>query len=167
KSGNAEGATVTVSPLGGITVRIGTTPQGQGHRTVCAQVAADELGVAPEDVDVLADVDTSTSAWTVASGNYSSRFAGVGAGAVQAAARKVAEKATAIRAHLGEPELSLRRVAGVAHWHPDALPEGMEPGLHATAFYAAPNLAAPDDLDRVVSSAAHGFLVDVAVVEVE
>ena len=167
KSGNAEGATVTVSPLGGITVRVGTTPQGQGHRTVCAQVAADELGVVPEDIDVLADLDTSTSAWTVASGNYSSRFAGVGAGAVQAAARKVAEKATAIRAHLGEPELSLRRVAGVAHWHPDALPEGMEPGLHATAFYAAPNLAAPDDLDRVVSSAAHGFLVDVAVVEVE
>ncbi|HEX2504730.1 MAG TPA: xanthine dehydrogenase family protein molybdopterin-binding subunit, partial [Gaiellaceae bacterium] len=38
KSGNAEGATVIVSPLGGITVRIGTTPQGQGHRTVCAQV---------------------------------------------------------------------------------------------------------------------------------
>jgi 2-furoyl-CoA dehydrogenase large subunit len=167
KSGNAEGATVSVSPLGGITVRVGTTPQGQGHRTVCAQVVADELGVEPAEVEVLAEVDTSLSAWTVASGNYSSRFAGVGAGAVQAAARKLAAKAEAIRAHLGDPDLSLRRVSGVAHWHPDALPEGMEPGLHATAFYAAPNLAPPDDLDRVASSAAHGFLCDVAVVEID
>ena len=41
KSGNAEGCTISISALGGITVRIGTTPQGQGHRTVCAQVVAD------------------------------------------------------------------------------------------------------------------------------
>jgi 2-furoyl-CoA dehydrogenase large subunit len=167
KSGNAEGATVAVSPLGGITVRLGTTPQGQGHRTVCAQIVADELGVEPADVEVLAELDTSVSAWTVASGNYSSRFSGVGAGAVQAAARKLGEKLAAIREHLGDPELSLRRVAGVAHWHPDSLPEGMEPGLHATAFYAAPHLAPPDDLDRVASSAAHGFICDVAFVEVD
>ena len=167
KSGNAEGATVSVSPLGGVTARVGTTPQGQGHRTVCAQVVADELGVDPATVEVLAEVDTSSSPWTVSSGNYSSRFAGVGAGAVQAAARKVAAKVTAIREHLDDPDLSLRRVAGVAHWHPDSLPDGMEPGLHATAFYAAPNLSAPDDLDRVASSAAHGFVCDVAVVEVD
>jgi 2-furoyl-CoA dehydrogenase large subunit len=36
-----------------------------------------------------------------------------------------------------------------------------------TAYYAAPNLSPPDDDDRVASSAAHGFVVDVAVVEVE
>ena len=34
KSGNAEGASVAIDPLGGITVRLATTPQGQGHRTV-------------------------------------------------------------------------------------------------------------------------------------
>ena len=43
----------------------------------------------------------------------------------------------------------------------------MEPGLHGRAFYAAPNLEPPDDEDRVASSAAHGFVVDVAVVEVD
>jgi 2-furoyl-CoA dehydrogenase large subunit len=43
----------------------------------------------------------------------------------------------------------------------------MEPGLAATAFWAAPNLDPPDDEDRVASSAAHGFLVDIAVVEVD
>jgi len=167
KSGNAEAATVSVSPLGGVTVRIGTTPQGQGHRTVCAQIVADALGVRPEDVEVLTELDTSTSAWTVASGNYSSRFSGVGAGAVHLAAAKVAAKVAAIRDHLGDESLSLRRVAGVAHWNPDALPTGMEPGLHETAFFAAPNLAPPDEDDHVSSSAAHGFVADVAVVEVD
>jgi 2-furoyl-CoA dehydrogenase large subunit len=184
KSGNAEGATVAVSPLGGITVRMATTPQGQGHKTVAAQVVADALGVDPGDVDVLSELDTSTDAWTVASGNYSSRFSGVGAGAVLLAAEKVAAKLRAIAASTlgcaadevalregkawnGEESVSLRRLAGIAHWHPDALPPGVEPGLHETAYYAAPNLAAPDDDDRVASSAAHGFLVDVAVVEVD
>src|SRR5204862_5714051 len=52
KSGNAEGATAMVNPLGGVTVRISTTPQGQGHRTVAAQVVADTIGVEPADVDV-------------------------------------------------------------------------------------------------------------------
>ena len=184
KSGNAEGATVSISPLGGVTVRVGTTPQGQGHRTVCAQVAADALGLDPGDIDVATELDTSTSAWTVASGNYSSRFSGVGAGAVHLASLKVAAKLRTIAAaQLGcdpaEVELregtaqyagesvGLRRLAGIAHWHPESLPAGLEPGLHETAFYGAPNLAAPDADDRVASSAAHGFIVDVAVVEVD
>jgi 2-furoyl-CoA dehydrogenase large subunit len=167
KSGNAEGATVAISPLGGITVMIGTTPQGQGHATVAAQVAAEALGVKPEEIEVLTSVDTSTSAWTVSSGNYSSRFSGVGSGAVHLAAQKLAAKIAAIRAHAGDESMSLRRVAGIAHWHTEALPPGMEPGLHETAFCAAPNLNAPDESDRVAASAAHGFIVDVAVVEVD
>jgi 2-furoyl-CoA dehydrogenase large subunit len=184
KSGNAEGATVIVSPPGGITVRIGTTPQGQGHRTVCAQVVADALGVRPGDVDVLTEMDTSTSPWSVASGNYSSRFSGVGAAAVHLAALKVAGKLRTIaaaelgcqpedvelrdgRAWHGEESLSVRRLAGIAHWNPEALPPGLEPGLHETAFAEAPHLAPPDGEDRVASSAAHGFIADVAVVEVD
>jgi 2-furoyl-CoA dehydrogenase large subunit len=167
KSGNAEGALISIDPLGGITARLGTTPQGQGHRTVVAQVVADELGVSPDQVDVLSEMDTATVPWTVASGNYSSRFSGVGVGAARAAARKLADKIAAIREHLDQPEASLRRIAGTAHWNPESLPAGMEPGLTATAFWAAPNLEPPDAEDRVASSAAHGFIVDVAVVEVE
>jgi 2-furoyl-CoA dehydrogenase large subunit len=184
KSGNAEGATVSINPLGGIVVRLSTTPQGQGHRTVAAQVAADVLGVSPGDVDVLTAADTSATPWTVASGSYSSRFSGVGAGAVHKAATRVAAKLRAIAAPqlacaAEEIELrdgkawgngesvSLRRLAGSAHWNPDGLPPGVEPGLHETAFDAAPNLEPPDADDRVASSAAHGFLADLAVVEVE
>jgi 2-furoyl-CoA dehydrogenase large subunit len=167
KSGNAEGCTIAISPLGGITVRLTTTPQGQGHRTVVAQIVADRLGVEPEGVSLLTDSDTSTSPWTVSSGAYSSRFSGVGAGAVALAADRLAGKVAAIREHLGDDAASLRRIAGTVHWNPESLPPGLDPGLTVTAYYAAPNLFPPDEEDRVASSAAHGFVVDVAVVEVD
>ncbi|MFN8221947.1 MAG: xanthine dehydrogenase family protein molybdopterin-binding subunit [Gaiellales bacterium] len=167
KSGNSEAASITISPAGGISVRLATTPQGQGHRTVCAQVVADELGCDPGEVEVLSEMDTQTVPWTVASGNYSSRFSGVAVGAVRDAARTLRTKADAIRAHLGEPTASLRRVAGTAYWNPESLPGGIEPGLAAVAFYAAPGLDPPDGDDRVASSAAHGLIVDVCTVEVD
>ena len=130
-------------------MRLSTTPQGQGHRTVAAQIVADRLGCGIEDVEVLSELDTSVNAWSVASGNYSSRFSGVGAGAVAPAADRLAAKIAAIREHVGE-DVSLRRVAGVCHWNPESLPEGMEPGLAVTAFFAAPYLEPPDADDRVV-----------------
>jgi 2-furoyl-CoA dehydrogenase large subunit len=167
KSGNAEGASIAIDPHGGITVRLASTPQGQGHRTVCAQVVADVLGCAPEAVTVMSEMDTASVPWTVASGNYSSRFSGVAVGAVQAAALKLRAKIDAIRAHAGDESLSLRRVAGMAHWNPEGLPDGEEPGLAAVAFWAPPTLDPPDAEDRVASSAAHGFIVDICAVEVD
>jgi 2-furoyl-CoA dehydrogenase large subunit len=166
KSGNAEGCIITIDPLGGISVRLSTTPQGQGHRTVAAQIVADRLGVSPEDVRVVVELDTATNAWSVASGAYSSRFSAMGAGAVAAATDKIAAKLAAIREHVGE-DISVRRAAGMCHWNPESLPEGMEAGLSAMAFYSAPGLDPPDEADRVASSAAHGFVVDVVVVEVD
>ena len=187
KSGNAEGATVAMNPLGGVTVRLSTVPQGQGHRTVAAQVAADVLGLVPADVEVQSEMDTHVNAWTVSSGNYSSRFAGIGAAAVAEATRQLAEKLRHIAGELlecapadvelrdgrarvvGQPDrgVSLRRLAGAAHWNPESLPDGVEPGLAVTTFVSAPNLDPPDDADEVATSAAHGFVVDVAVVEVD
>ena len=187
KSGNSETATVLVGPAGGITVRIGSTPQGQGHATVCAQIVADCLGVHPEDVQVITELDTHTFPWTVSSGNYSSRFSGVVVGSVLRAAEGVADKVRAIAASelecdpadielhdgravvRGSPEhsVSLRRIAGKAHWNPEALPSGMESGLHATGVYSSPNLDPPGADDRVSASAAHAFFVDIAVVEVD
>lgn len=187
KSGNAEGATLAMNPLGGVTVRLSTVPQGQGHRTVAAQVTADALGLSPGDVEVQSEMDTHVNAWTVSSGNYSSRFAGIGAAAVAEAAERLAGKLRRIAGDVlecapadvelrdgqarvvGQPDrgVSLRRLAGAAHWNPESLPEGLEPGLAVTAFVSAPNLDPPNEADEVASSAAHGFVVDVAVVEVE
>ncbi len=167
KSGNAEGAAIAIDPLGGITVRLATTPQGQGHRTVCAQVVADVLGCEPQDVTVLSETDTATTPWTVASGNYSSRFSGVAVGAVRAAAVKLRARIDAVRFHAGDEHLSLRRVAGMAHWNPEGLPDGMEAGLSAVAYWSAPNLDPPGADDTVASSAAHGMIVDVCAVEID
>jgi len=187
KSGNAEGATLAMNPLGGVTVRLSTVPQGQGHRTVAAQVTADALGLSPGEVEVQSEMDTHVNAWTVSSGNYSSRFAGIGAAAVAEAAERLAGKLRRIAGDVlecapadvelrdgqarvvGQPDrgVSLRRLAGAAHWNPESLPEGLEPGLAVTAFVSAPNLDPPNEADEVASSAAHGFVVDVAVVEVE
>jgi 2-furoyl-CoA dehydrogenase large subunit len=186
KSGNAEGATLTISPLGGISVQLSTTPQGQGHATVVAQVVADVLGVEPAEVTVVTETDTSLSAWTIASGNYSSRFSGVGVGAVLGAAGEVADKLRLIAAQeldaepgdvvlrdggaqlRDDPEarVSLRRVAGMAHWNPDGLPGEMVPGLAATVFYSAPEIP-PAAEDRIAASGENGFVIDVAVVEID
>jgi 2-furoyl-CoA dehydrogenase large subunit len=187
KSGNTEGATIAMSPTGGVVVQISTTPQGQGHRTVASQVVADRLGLEPGDIEVVSVLDTHVNAWSIASGNYSSRFAGIGSAAIAKAATELAEAIKTLAADelecsvedvelrggkavvKGAPDaaVSLRRIAGRAHWNPESLPAGVSPGLRFTSFVSAPNLAAAADDDTIASSAAHGFVADVAVVEVD
>ena len=186
KSGSAEGVTIAMGPHGGVTLRITTTPQGQGHRTVAAQVAADVLGLAPEQIDVRTDADTAANPWTVSSGNYSSRFAAMGASAVHLAATRLAERLRALAAPLlecgaDEVELaggaarvrddparsvSVRRLAGASHWHPSDLTGLAAEGLALTVTYTLP-IAPPDEDDRVNSSACYGFVADVCVVEID
>ena len=186
KSGNAEGVTIAMGPHGGVTLRITTTPQGQGHRTVAAQVAADELGLEPEQIDVRTDADTAANPWTVSSGNYSSRFATMGASAVQLAASRLADRLRALAAPVlgcaaGEIELAagtarvrgdegrsvpIRRLAGASHWHPSNLSGEAAEGLALTVTYTLP-ISPPGDDDRVNSSACYGFIADVCVVEID
>ena len=80
KSGAADWAQVRVSSSGKVVVTMGTAPQGQGHETAVAQVVADELGLTPDDVATVDAFDSHTSVWSVSSGSYSSRFAGIAAG---------------------------------------------------------------------------------------
>jgi xanthine dehydrogenase molybdopterin-binding subunit B len=152
-----------------------------------AQVVADALGVEPAEITVATETDTSLSAWTIASGNYSSRFSGVGVGAVLSAAENLADKLLAIAGQqLGaepdevelrdggaqlrddpEARVPLRRLAGMAHWNPEGLPANMTPGLAATAFYSAPELPPASEDDQISASGENGFVVDIAVVEVD
>lgn len=186
KDGNAETVAISMDPGGGVSVSFTSTPQGQGHRTVAAGIVADGLGVRPEDVIVHPGADTSARAFTVSSGNYSSRFAVTVAGAVHGAALQLAERVRAVAADMlecapqdvelaggsarvvGTPDrsVSLRRVAGAAHWDPAGLPDGVD-GLSLTTTFSVPGLDAPAPDDTVNSSAAYGFLADVAVVEVD
>ncbi|PRX25014.1 xanthine dehydrogenase molybdenum binding subunit apoprotein [Paraburkholderia sp. BL18I3N2] len=188
KSGAIASATVSVDLLGGVVVTIASTPAGQGHMTVCAQVVADVLGVSPQDVVVNVEFDTHKDAWSVAAGNYSSRFAGAVAGTVHLAAVRVRDKiARIVSKQMGCAPDDIRfeegrifargaedraqpfgRVAANApHWAPALLPEGEEPGLRETVFWNPPNMAAPDENDRVNTSAAYGFAFDMCGVEVD
>ncbi len=49
-------------------------------------------GFAPDDIDVVTDIDTLTSAWSIASGNYSNRFASIVVDAIAKSAEQVAHK---------------------------------------------------------------------------
>ena len=187
KNGALATATVTIDALGGITVVVASAPQGQGHMTVLAQVVADVFGLEPEAITVNTDVDTQKDAWSVASGNYSSRFAGAVAGSAHLAAVRLRTKLAQIAAvQLGcvaadvvfsrgkvfarqSPERAapFARVASSAHWAPALLPSGMEPGLRETVFWTPEVLAAPDDRDRINTSAAYGFLFDICAVEID
>ena len=187
KDGAAACATVAVDPLGSITVQADSVPQGQGHRTVLAQVVADALGAAVDDVTVNVEFDTQKDPWSIAAGNYSSRFSGAVAGAAHLAAMKLRDRLARIAstglnvppetlefadgrifaAGNRENAIPLRRAAGIAHWSPGSLPADAEPGLRETVFWSMPGLAPPDDDDRVNSSGAYGFIFDMCAVEVD
>jgi 2-furoyl-CoA dehydrogenase large subunit len=187
KNGAIAAATVSIDPLGGINVVIASAPAGQGHRTVCTQVAADVFGINPDEVAVNVEFDTQKDAWSVAAGNYSSRFAGAVAGTVHLACCKLRDKLAHIAApQLGctpqdvvfaggkvyakqnpEKQLVFSRMAASPHWAPGLLPEGVEPGMRETAFWTAESLQAPDEQDRVNTSAAYGFALDICAVEVD
>ena len=62
KDGAAASATVSIDPAGSITVLVASVPQGQGHRTVLAQVVAEALGVELDDITVNVEHDSGTFA---------------------------------------------------------------------------------------------------------
>jgi 2-furoyl-CoA dehydrogenase large subunit len=187
KNGAIASATLSVDALGSVSAVIDSIPQGQGHMTVAAQVVADVLGLKPSDIAVNAELDTQKDAWSIAAGNYSSRFSGAVAGTLHLAAIKVRDKLAQVAAHMlgaepGEivfaegkvyarsrPEKALpfNRVAGGTHWSPATLPDGMTPALRETVFWTPEQLAAPDENDVINTSGAYGFAFDCCAVEVD
>ncbi len=186
KNGAQATATVAVDPSGAVTVHIASAPQGQGHRTVVSQIAADALGLSPSDIRVVTDIDTARDAWSIASGNYSSRFAAAVAGAVHLAASRMRDRiARTAAAQLnvpaeeiefaggrvrgrGNPDnaVAFSRLASASHWSPGLVPEGGQ-ALRETVFWTPPQLEAPGDGDETNSSLCHGFIFDFCGVEID
>jgi 2-furoyl-CoA dehydrogenase large subunit len=186
KNGAQATATVSVDPSGAVSVHIASVPQGQGHRTVAAQIAADVLGLAPGDVCVIGELDTARDAWSIASGNYSSRFAAAVGGAIHLAATQMKAKLTRIAAaqlnvavdqivfaegkigDKGNPDnaVPFGRLAATSHWSPGVVPDGAQ-ALRETAFWTPPQLEAPSDDDATNSSLCHGFIFDFCGVEID
>ncbi|PWV36431.1 MAG: carbon monoxide dehydrogenase, partial [Desulfurococcaceae archaeon] len=94
-----ESAIVRIHPSGKVTVFTGTSPHGQGEDIAFAQIVAEELGISPEDVEV---VHGDTASVQFGLGTYGSRTTPVGGGAIALAARRVREKARKIAAALLE-----------------------------------------------------------------
>jgi carbon-monoxide dehydrogenase large subunit len=157
--GMNDGAALRVSPTGKAQLAISVQTQGQGHETTFAQIVAEELGIAPEDIDVVHG-DTDTTPYGL--GTYGSRSTPVSGAAAALAARKVRERARIVAAAMleaapedlewekgrwsvkGDPEqgATIQDIA-MASRGAIELPEGIEAGLDAEAVYDPPNLTFP------------------------
>ncbi|MEH2535194.1 2-furoyl-CoA dehydrogenase large subunit [Bradyrhizobium sp. AZCC 1588] len=187
KNGAQATATVALDPVGGVTVHVASVPQGQGHRTILSQVVADVFGLKPQDVRVNTEIDTAKDAWSIASGNYASRFAAAVAGTAKLAAERIAARLARVAAsqlnaeptdivfaggfvaskHNPENRVAFSRVAALSHWSPGSLPDDAGQMIRETVFWTPPELTAPDDEDRINSSLCHGFIFDFCGVEVD
>ncbi len=158
-AGGWESATVRVLPTNKIQVVTGTAPHGQGHETAWSMIAAEKLGVAVEDIDVL---HSDTAIAPLGLDTYGSRSLPVGGVAIAMACDKVIDKAKKIAAHqLEANEDDLEFAGGVftVKGTPDKsmplaaiafeaftahnLPDGLEPNLEAQVTYDPPNFSWP------------------------
>ncbi|MFT3873168.1 MAG: aerobic carbon-monoxide dehydrogenase large subunit [Nocardioides sp.] len=157
--GMADGCEVRVHPTGSAVVRIAVQTQGQGHETTFAQLVGEELGIHPDDVEVVHG-DTDNTPYGL--GTYGSRSTPVSGAAAVLAARRVREKARLIAAGMLEvaPDdlewtkgrfdvrgvpgagVTIQEVAMQAHGAVD-LPPGVEGGLDAQVSYNPENLTYP------------------------
>jgi carbon-monoxide dehydrogenase large subunit len=107
-------AQATVAADGSVEVRTSQMPHGQSHETTYAQVAADELGVAIEDVKIVYG-DTSRTPFDLI-GTGASRGGPVGGGAVRAATRTLRGEILDAAAELLEAHVDdLEIIDGVVH----------------------------------------------------
>ena len=154
-----ESGWVKIEPSGAVNASVGLMASGQGYETTFAQVVADPLGVAPDDVQIhIGNTDTAPYGM----GSRGARGGTAGGSVLLIAAEAVRDKVLSIAAAMlglntsGELRLSNRRIerrlggiwtdsglsladiAHVAYLDPLRLPAGMEPGLEAHRAYDPP-----------------------------
>jgi carbon-monoxide dehydrogenase large subunit len=157
--GMADGCELRVHPTGKAVVRLSVQTQGQGHETTFAQIVAEEIGIPPDDIDV---VHGDTDQTPFGLGTYGSRSTPVSGAAAALVARKVRDKARLIASGMlevsvadldwekgsfhvkGDPgkSVTIQQIAMRAHGAGD-LPEGVEGGLEAQICYNPENLTYP------------------------
>jgi carbon-monoxide dehydrogenase large subunit len=151
--GPYEGATVRVGTDGRIVVYTGATPQGQSHKTTLAQIAADQLGV---DFDRVEIVTGDTAGISLGVGSFAARTAVNAGSSVHLAAVAVAEKIKRLAGEMLEvsaTDIELKdgvaSVVGVAQLKKSfrelavraagvpgfSMAGGLDPGLEHTAYF--------------------------------
>jgi carbon-monoxide dehydrogenase large subunit len=157
--GMADGAELRVHPTGKAVLRISVQSQGQGHETTFAQIVAEELGISPEDIEV---VHGDTDQTPFGLGTYGSRSTPVSGAATAVVARRVRDRAKIVASAMlevspddlewekgrwfvkGDPTAgkTMAEIALAAHSNLE-LPEGVEGHLDASCVYNPPNLTFP------------------------
>jgi carbon-monoxide dehydrogenase large subunit len=163
-------ATVKMGPQGKVTVTTGLTTQGQGNRITMAQVAADTLGVAVEDI-IVSCGDSTKHAY--GSGTVGSRAAVIAGGAVMRSADVIAQRVKHVAAGMleaaafdvvladgqasiaGSPHksVSIAEIATAIYFDNSLRVDGFEPELEVTMNY--------DPARPLFSNGAHAFIVEV------
>jgi carbon-monoxide dehydrogenase large subunit len=163
-----ENVEVVMDPSGMVEARIGASPHGQGLRTTLAQLVADEVGVAPQQVRIVhGDTDRTPYGW----GTFASRSLVISGGATMLAARKIREKLLAIAGHVLEaaPEdivledgsakvsgtdrtVAIAALARAAYHETHRFNGDITPGLSESAHYDPPG---------TFSNACHVAIVEV------
>lgn len=164
-SNQPEHAQVLVDADGGVVVRSGTTPSGQGHETLWAGIVARELGVPI----ALVRCETGDSAWfpggTVTGG---SRSVQVGGEAVRVAAVEVRESARRVAASLLEASLDdVVHDAARACFHVAGTPARTVSLAQAAAAHADGCLDRSVRFDPVSGTVSFGAYLAVVEVDVE
>jgi aerobic carbon-monoxide dehydrogenase large subunit len=152
-------AELRVHPTGKAQLGLSVQTQGQGHETTFAQIVAEELGIPPEDIEVVHG-DTETTPFGL--GTYGSRSTPVSGAATAIVARKVRDKARLVASAMlevapedldwikgrwfvkGDPEkgATIQEIAFASHGSVE-LPDGVEGNLDAETVYDPPNLTFP------------------------
>ena len=159
RAGLFEAGEIRFHPTGSVTVFTGSHSHGQGHETTFAQVVADRLGIALENVDV---VHGDTGRIPFGMGTYGSRSIAVGGSAIMKALDKIIDKGKKIAAHLleatdaniefkdgvftvagTERKKTIAEVAFAAYVPHNYPLDKLEPGLNETAFYDPTNFTYP------------------------
>jgi carbon-monoxide dehydrogenase large subunit len=157
-AGGWESGTVRIEPTGKVTVLTGASPHGQGEETTFAQLIADQLGIDPEDVNV---VHGDTLAVPYGIGTFGSRATAVGGTAAYLATQKLKAKMATLAAHLlgtkpdditiGRGRLTAKKNKKsisfgelvMAAYTARNIPPGFEPGMEATHFFEPSNFTFP------------------------
>jgi len=166
--GPYETGLVRIGRSGKVSVYTGALAMGQGTKTILAQVTAEQLGVAPIDIEVVAG---DTAAIPLGLGGFASRQAVTAGSSVHLAAVEVRDKVLKIAAHLleaaesdlelrdgrvhvrGVPDLSVsfRDVAMTVSGVPGySLPPGIPPGLESMQMFGPESLAYANGCHAVV-----------------
>ena len=187
KNGAHACVSIALDPLGSVSVNIDSLPQGQGHNTVIKQVVSKVFSIDTDLIEVNSELDTQKDGWSIAAGNYSSRFAGAVAGTAHIAAQNILVKLKTIAAknmnvkeedivfknnfiyskNNPDNKISFSRLAGGGHWSPGSIPEFVDVPLKETVYWTMPQHTSPNDKDEINSSGAYGFVFDFCGIEID